>query len=952
MAKDIEYRVEVDTSDSVRDLDKLGKAGKQAGKDIKSGLEDVGSSDRSVQNVRDTLEDVVDILADVESKSSSVAAQLVSDATKEDSQLRQAATAAEALKEALGESADKFDVDAVVGKLNRLGLGFDEIEADAEQLAAAIKRVDDIQLRRVNDGISTTRQSMGQLRDSSDQSRSVLANLAGNAAQDLGELGGVVGTLGVGIGQLAEYAVDGNIALSNLAKVAGPMAALSAAVYVVGQAMAAINAEKAFDEAQVKDFFDALRDGQTVVDHLRETIEETGRLDFETGLFGGGGLLGITSQTQNLIPLFNEIGINYSEFLDLLQDPRGVDRLKEMRDQWLDLSLAAEDDATADRFQANAEAARDAANGLQTYKENTDAAIVSQQEFDEFMSEGASTFDDINTAMSQHGDEVQDLAGLWGILVREMKDGHTDSQQALDAWRELQDILKLDNAEMAEMLDKKIGEHLAEQAELAREKWSENAQLVGHVQEVMQERRDAAREAYEEEQKEAEEAAEAARQATEDVRMWAVAYDGASERADAFARSLADVNEKSNLEEFAEISGVLDPLEDLHQALHDLEDQGIKLSEVDLVPDSWEEIKNMPEELRPVVEAFGNLRTGIQSEFTEAFSQGGMTAAKQWAEDMRRGVVDSIKAMGFDVDEEAAVIAQTLHELGLEDVQIDAVIKASGEDQVRGVIEQVMSAVGDIPPEVALAVAVQAEDDPLGALKTLIAATHLTVPAELLPVLDEMEEAITGVEDADHTVSFLADDGGSISEMSGDIDTATEDRTTQVIVPKSPSLGQMETMINAVARERTVKFNAKSDNAGAMNSILNSVAADRTADIFAQVHNAGDAERRLDNVAEDRYADIFVRVHGAASAAAAVNSAASPGMAPAPEAALVGATAAPAPVAASSGGGVVTLAAPALAPIIVSPQVTLNAAVIGNRFAVQRAVAQAMRSALRLGSRR
>src|SRR5262245_63481946 len=51
--------------------------------------------------------------------------------------------------------------------------------------------------------------------------------MAGNAAQDLGELGGAVGTLGVGIGQLAEYAVDGNIALENLAKVAAPTALLA-----------------------------------------------------------------------------------------------------------------------------------------------------------------------------------------------------------------------------------------------------------------------------------------------------------------------------------------------------------------------------------------------------------------------------------------------------------------------------------------------------------------------------------------------------------------------------------------------------------------------------------------------------------------------------------------------------------------------------------------------------
>jgi hypothetical protein len=136
-------------------------------------------------------------------------------------------------------------VDDIVVQLHSLGVSFDDIEANADELAAAVKRLDDVQrpVRALGDEASTTAGQIDKVRDSGDQSGSVLANMVGNSVQEVGELGGVAGTAGMALGQLAEYATEGNISLAGLAKVAGPMAGVTAAVLGVSWAVGKLKEE-------------------------------------------------------------------------------------------------------------------------------------------------------------------------------------------------------------------------------------------------------------------------------------------------------------------------------------------------------------------------------------------------------------------------------------------------------------------------------------------------------------------------------------------------------------------------------------------------------------------------------------------------------------------------------------------------------------------------------------
>ena len=189
MAEKIRYEVDVDSSDAVSGLRDFSRAAQKAGKDAAKGLDETATAGDKARTAIKQM------------------------ATVMDSELRGAAQAAEALSKALGpELAGRMDVNQVVLDLQKMGVTFDEIRLEADAYATTLRQIDGIRLQQVNDGLGTMRTKMDSVRSSSDQSRSVLANLAGNAAQDLGALSGVVGSLGVGIGQLAEYAVDGNIA--------------------------------------------------------------------------------------------------------------------------------------------------------------------------------------------------------------------------------------------------------------------------------------------------------------------------------------------------------------------------------------------------------------------------------------------------------------------------------------------------------------------------------------------------------------------------------------------------------------------------------------------------------------------------------------------------------------------------------------------------------------------
>ena len=222
-----------------------------ASKDMKYNLR-VDSKDAR-KALQDTAGDVDDTRTKAQ-KLSDALGKLADDADAEFADMRSASgVMAEALGADFVEAAAKAgrSTDQIVQGLRDMGLSFDDIRGDADQLADAVKRLDGV---RANvDGLGSSAKNastdLDRVRDSGDQSRSVLANMVGNSTQDIAGLGGVAGTAGMALGQLGEYAAEGGISLSGLAKVAGPMAVLTLGTIALNHVMEA-NAKHAKDVAR------------------------------------------------------------------------------------------------------------------------------------------------------------------------------------------------------------------------------------------------------------------------------------------------------------------------------------------------------------------------------------------------------------------------------------------------------------------------------------------------------------------------------------------------------------------------------------------------------------------------------------------------------------------------------------------------------------------------------
>ena len=367
--------------------------------DSSQGITGVKNFSRTVQ---DELKKVEGEFDDTATAGERVATVLSAMARDLDTELDRAAAAADALSTALGpELAGKADVGSIVGDLQKMGLTFEEIVVDADKLAASLKELDQVQVKGLDSGLGGVNTKIGDIGKSAGSSRSVLANMVGNATQDLGALGGVAGSAGVAIGQMGEYMADaasegdklGTI-LTNFGKVAAPIAGIAVATQLITTAVNGMKTEQAFNAELVKEFSDALKEGESVAQELFDTIRETGELKFETGAFGGGGLLGLGSQAKDLLGIASDLGIGFEELQTILGDTGAVDRY---RDRSLELAST------------NAELAvqyGDLADGVEDYQKSIADAEATQKRWIKLLSTNPKLMDELISKFLEAEDPI------------------------------------------------------------------------------------------------------------------------------------------------------------------------------------------------------------------------------------------------------------------------------------------------------------------------------------------------------------------------------------------------------------------------------------------------------------------------------------------------------------------------------------------------------------------
>lgn len=786
--RSLSYKVEFDTRSAVRDLQRLTREGKRAGEDIADGFDETETAGtnalRALTRQLDTLEQTA----------------------------AGTAKAAEAIGRQLGEGYDPSRIRGFVADLDRIGVTFDEIEAKAEEFAAVLKRADDVDLSGVRGELDQVGEGLEHTRASGDQSRSVLANLAGNAAQDLGELGGVVGSLGVGVGQLAEYAVDGNIALSNLAKVAGPMLALTGALALVNQASAR-NAEESAAAAEATNAFkDAIDElgpsAQAAAQGLTELLDTAVDPSTPTLFENLGDALGIAAEGIGELVTLADGGDGKVTDLAVALGGMGF-TLEEVAAKmaaggqtWTDF---VDQIATDPRVEGASDSMRTSLENL--FTAYTEAATIATNRGTFF----ATSLDGIRQAMVSNEEAAGNLADLWSKLLGDLADNGVIDTSA-GAWNRLRDVLGLTDDELAELAQQKIDEQLQADAAAADEL---NAAMAD------------------------------AGAALDEFNASANTAEG---RATAFAEGLDAINRSSDIGLAQRIIASSDALDDFAEGLAGLGDIVRENGAIDFIPDTWDEVRNMPDELRPVVEAFAGMRESIQTELGHAFETGGLAGFQTALADIRTAVTNELAAAGI---EGGQALDDALRALGLDDETINILIRTTGDaqaraalDGLRGIIDNLVSA-GKIDAQVAVDIATLTLTDPQAALAEAQAALEATgldvvLPAEL--ELDDAERAARGFTSQRRVATIDAEPGSSVARTDDAVDDVAADRTATIDTAFVQQLVQgliLGAYLDYIARPRTVSIGVEVTGLAAANQLIDHAARDRSTTIDVDANTYG-----------------------------------------------------------------------------------------------------------------
>ena len=749
-----------------------------------------------------------------------------------------------------------------------------------------------------------------------------------------------------------------------------------------------------------------------VVAAVGPLIDQFGNADEVVSALGESVTLGVTyfDQYGNAVPTdeiikFVQQNKDLINSLDDTQEATNALQLEKTAQQFLDLEASVSDATKAMVEQARATDRN--GDGIVTQTEALQNYIDAQKQRNQADAEGARigeqeaaqnqallqtlrdtraetermtfTQQELRDALLAAQDPMETLPTTWATLINDMRDGNVDVTR----------MVRLIN-ELAAATGKEPGEIFAiikQQADAANQAVEDQAiataDAIGKVRDAQAAAQsDAAAKTIDNITK----AFEAQTTATGDaigqlhdmqtsIRQAGQDWDEAGARAQAFAAGLEAINANSEISLSEKIFAASDAVNSFGQALQDAKDNGVDFASTDFIPDSWSEVRNMDEDLKPLVGAFAAMRGQIQTELTDAFNVGGRPEFNRHLADIRTAVIEQLSAAGI---QGGAAFDQAMAALGLDQKTIDILIKVEGEEDARQKIDIILSSLQGIPEEEVLNIRAEAQIDPQQALADLISyvqnVLHLDIPASLLPTIDPGAGAgaRASLDDlaAGHTVEFGPQvDPQANRSTNTTLDDTAEDRTATYNT-ETPDADATNARLDGVAtgiigriwpggRGRVATYHSETPDAAATSTTLDNVAKPRTANILVKANDAGAVNRMLNEVARDRTSNIFIVTHSTTVSSGGSTSGGGGGATPSGFAAPVetgrlAAFAAPADTGVSSASTTAsTLVLPTLgAPVTNNYSVSVNAAVIGNRFEVDRAVSKAVRRTQRINGRR
>jgi hypothetical protein len=247
---------------------------------------------KELRDLQKAAEGIEGELEGVESAGKTMAKAITRAAEEIDNELEQTERAAKALGDALGPelsaSIGQSGLNKMAADLRSAGLTAADVEADAEELAAAIRRLDESagRLDGPNRGLLDMEDGFERVRAGSEKADDATRSFVGNAVSEMPGVADSFGPVGEAASQLTEGVLEGEVGLKSLATAGLALGAVTMVVKGVTGAMERMKEARAFDTDQVEEFVDAISEAEDAVDGLRDALADTGKIEVR-GVLGG-----------------------------------------------------------------------------------------------------------------------------------------------------------------------------------------------------------------------------------------------------------------------------------------------------------------------------------------------------------------------------------------------------------------------------------------------------------------------------------------------------------------------------------------------------------------------------------------------------------------------------------------------------------------------------------------
>lgn len=646
------------------------------------------------------------------------------------------------------------EIGDLVTELNQLDANDPNVEIRVQNIADLEQGLDRLQTKakELNDtplqlgGGKGGGDGFTKIIDGADQANSAVANMVGNASQDMGELVGVTGSAGVAVGQLSEYFTDSAFSakaagqsygeiFKSFAAAAGPIAAISAAIFLVTSAAEAYGAPAKKAAERTKELSAAMNEGGDAslafAKVLRDASGELSNFiaDANDPLGGFGTAVDDAASKVPLIgKYFKEAGVDVYDAmskagLSVYDMSKAMDKGRTAADAF-NVQLAAAKEAgliSEDQYNAVSEA-------LDKYSDAAGNAAKDAGLFNV-------SIDEANAMLADGVPPLEQYTELWNTLIADMADGTVDTQGAADAVNTLGTELGLTREEVIGLAKGKLDETLQSGADAA----ANLAEGMANVND---------------------------------------AFEGIDERVAALGSAFESFNAKSDLDFSAMASNTVQSFDDIKAALKDVQDIGSK----PLVPTSVESLRGLSDESAKVIDTIGGMRSAIQTELGAALADAGgnFDGLREKAAFFNTEVTDQFtKAftdMGLGPAEVESKVTELLGSLGLLPSQVETVIKVTEAEEATRKIELFGSALDSLPPETLAQVTAAVDaNDPVTAwnlIKSSIDAQG-AVPAavDAVPGADTATPAIEAVAAGDYNATV--DAGANVKPGAATLDSFT-----------------------------------------------------------------------------------------------------------------------------------------------------------------------------------